>query len=170
MFTLASLGAQEKTNCTSVLWPIDSCQNRVSADQYHLTVPRAQVSTHRGRVFLDVICWQITSSKWSQAQVYVFQWFIWNILCLCHYGPALLRFWFQTDLGRENSVSFFKKYRRARPFLTIITRWSHSTSSFYALIGQIRQVSSCGKFMQHLENCLLWQLRLTEFCVNLWRF
>ena len=54
MFTLtllASLGSQEKTNCTSMLWSIDSYQNRASADQYHLTVPRAQVSTHRGRVF-----------------------------------------------------------------------------------------------------------------------
>ena len=53
MFTLtllASLGAQEKTNCTSMLWSIDSCQNRVSADQYHLAVSRAQVSTHRDRV------------------------------------------------------------------------------------------------------------------------
>ena len=29
--------------------------------------------------------------------------FIWNVLCLCHYGPALLRFWFQTNLGCENS-------------------------------------------------------------------
>ena len=38
------------TYCTSMLWSIDSCQNRVSADQYHLTVSRAQVSTHRGRV------------------------------------------------------------------------------------------------------------------------
>ena len=33
-----------------MLWSIDSCQNRISADQCHLTVPRAQVSTHRGRV------------------------------------------------------------------------------------------------------------------------
>ena len=74
-----------------MLWSIDSCQNRVSADQYHMTVPRAQVSTHRGRVFFEVIRWQITSFKWSQAQVYFFQWFIWNMLCLCHYGPALLR-------------------------------------------------------------------------------
>ena len=71
-----------------------------------MTVPRAQVSTHRGRVFFEVIRWQITSFKWSQAQVYFFQWFIWNMLCLCHYGPALLRFWFQTDLARENSASF----------------------------------------------------------------
>ena len=103
MFTLTL----EKTSCTSMLWSIDSCQNRVSANQYHLTVPRAQVSTHRGQVFFEVIRWQISSYKWSQAQVYFFQWFIWNMVCLCNYGPALLRFWFQTDLGRENSASFF---------------------------------------------------------------
>ena len=30
------------------------------------------------------------------------------MLCLCHYGPALLTFWFQTDLGRENSTSYLK--------------------------------------------------------------
>ena len=28
--------------------------------------------------------------------------------CLCHYGPALLRFWFQTDLGHENAASYLK--------------------------------------------------------------
>ena len=34
-----------------MLLSIDSYQNRASADQYHLTVPRAQVSTYWGRVF-----------------------------------------------------------------------------------------------------------------------
>ena len=52
---LATLGAQEKADCTSMLSSIDSCQNKVSADQYHLAVSRAQVSTHRGRVFFEVI-------------------------------------------------------------------------------------------------------------------
>ena len=66
------------------------------------------------------------------------------MLCLCHYGPALLRFWFQTDLGRENSGQFFKKYRRERPFLIMVTRWSRSTSNFYALIGQ----NLTGEFMR----------------------
>ena len=56
---LASLEAQEKTNCTSMLWSIDTCQNSVSADEYHLTVPRAQVLTHRGQVFFEVIRWQL---------------------------------------------------------------------------------------------------------------
>ena len=90
-----------------MLWSIDSCQNRLSADQYHLNVPRAQVSTHRGRVFFEVIHWQISSFTGSQAQVF-YQWFIWNMLCLCHYGQALWGFWFQTDLERENSASFLK--------------------------------------------------------------
>ena len=36
-----------------MLWSIDSCQNRISADQFHLTVTRAQMSTHRGRVLFS---------------------------------------------------------------------------------------------------------------------
>ena len=63
---LTTLGAQEKTDCSSTLWSImdnihwsiDNCQNKVSADQYHLTVSRAQMPTHRGRV---VIRWRVTS-------------------------------------------------------------------------------------------------------------
>ena len=176
MFTLtllASLGAQEKTNCTgctSMLWSIDSYQNRASADKYHLTVPRAQVSTHRGRVFFKVIRWQITSFKWSQAQVYSFQGFISNMLCLCHYGPALLGFWFQTDLGSENSSSFFKSTGGE----DLILPWplvGHALRPIFILwLVKIWQVSLCGKIMQHLESSLLWQLKLTEFCVNLWCF
>ena len=57
---LTTLKAQEKTDCPSMVrsimdnirGSIDSCQNKVSAAQYHLTVLRAQVSTHRGRVIL----------------------------------------------------------------------------------------------------------------------
>ena len=30
------------------------------------------------------------------------------MLCLCHYGPALLTFRFQTNLGRENLASYLK--------------------------------------------------------------
>ena len=30
------------------------------------------------------------------------------MLCLCHDGNALSRFWFQTNNGRENSASYFK--------------------------------------------------------------
>ena len=84
--------------------------------------------------------------------------------CLC---AAQLKFWFQTDLGRENSASCYRQGRQLLlTFLAMFTRWSRSTSNFYALIGQ----NLTGEFMQHLESCLLWQLKLTEFCVNLWCF
>ena len=43
-----------------MLWSNDSCQNRVFAGQYHMTVSRAQVSTHLVRVFFKVIRWQVT--------------------------------------------------------------------------------------------------------------
>ena len=105
---LVTLGAQEKADCTSMLSSIDSCQNRVSADHYHLTESRAQVSTHRGRVFLKLSADNLLVFKWSQAHVCFFFKFIWNMLCLCQDRTALLRFWFQTDLRRKNSASFFK--------------------------------------------------------------
>ena len=91
-----------------MLSSIDSCQNRVSADQYHLTVTRAQMSTHQGRVFFEVIRWQFTRLQMIAGSRLLFFKFISNTLCLCQYRPALLRFWFQTDLRRKNSASFFK--------------------------------------------------------------
>ena len=57
--------------------------------------------------------------------------FISNMLCLCQYRLALLRFWFQTDLRRNNSASFFLNTGGEDLFLP----WSQSTSNFYALIG-----------------------------------
>ena len=69
---LASLGAQEKTDYASMLCSIDSCQDRVAADQYHLTVTRAQLSTHQGRVFFDVICWQVTGFQMIAGSSLVF--------------------------------------------------------------------------------------------------
>ena len=172
MFThiLASLGAQEKTICTSMLWSFDSYQNRASADQYHLTVPRAQVSTHRGRVLFwsypltNYQFWMIAGSSSFFPRIHI------KYVVLCHYGPALLGFWIQTDLGSENSASLFKKYRREDLFLP----WSlvsHALRPIFILrLVKIWRVSSCGKIMRHLESCLLWQLKLTEFCVKLWCF
>ena len=67
------------------------------------------------------------------------------MLCLCHYGPALLRFWFQTDLGRENSASFFKLQAgktfsyHGQAFVTLDVH-------FYALIGQ----NLTGEFMRKI--------------------
>ena len=50
-----------------MLWSINSCKNKVSADQYHLTVSRAQVSEY----FLKLSADKLKVLKWSQAQVFV---------------------------------------------------------------------------------------------------
>ena len=82
------------------------------------------------------------------------------MLCLCQYRLSLLWFWFQTDLGRRNSASFLK-YRRVRPFLPW-SRVGHAPRPISMLwLVKIWQVSSCVRLMQHLESCLLWQLKLT---------
>ena len=62
LFSWFGIGTQENwyTYWATMLWSIDGCQNKVSADQYHLSVSRAQVSTHRGQVFFEVIRWQGT--------------------------------------------------------------------------------------------------------------
>jgi len=65
---------------TSVLRSIDTCQNKVSADQYHVTISRAQVySLLRSRVFLSwplTKCWFSIGSRahlrltcWKQGKI-----------------------------------------------------------------------------------------------------
>ena len=34
-----------------MLWSIDTCQNKVSANQYHMTISWAQVRPYRGQKF-----------------------------------------------------------------------------------------------------------------------
>ena len=145
----------------------------------------------------EVIRWQITSFKWSQAQVYFFQGFISNMLCLCHYGPALLGFWFQTDLGRENSASFLK-IQAGKTFsyhghalvtfyvqflcsdMSKFDRWVHAENlcSILKVVNfssTLRAVVCPGRTLrvrsaETTAPRVLWQLRLTEFCLNLWCF
>ena len=74
------------------------------------------------------------------------------MLCLC---AAQLKFWLQTDLGRENSASCFC-------FFSQWSRVGHALRPIFMLwLVKIWHVSSCAKFMQHIESCLLnswsWQ-------------
>ena len=129
-----------------MLWSIDSCQNKVSADQHHLTLSRAQVSTHRGQVFF----WSYPLTRYwfsndRRLRFNFFLKFIWNMLCLC---AAQLKFWFQTDLERENSASCYRQGRQLLlTFLAMFTHWSRSTSNLYALIGQ----NLTGEFMRKIN-------------------
>ena len=116
--------------------------NWVAADHYHLTVSRTQVLTHRGPVFFEVIHWQVTSVQMVADSSFIVLKFIWNKLCLC---AALFKFWFQTDFRGENSASSYRQWKQFHlTFLTMVTRWSRSTSNFYALIVQ----NLTGEFVQ----------------------
>ena len=43
-----------------IIWSTDSCQNRISTDQYHMTISQAHVSTHRGHViYLEAVRWPV---------------------------------------------------------------------------------------------------------------
>ena len=59
--------------CASIPWSIHSCQNRVSADQYHMTVSRAQVSTNRVCVFLKLSADKLLVVKYGRLKFIV--WF-----------------------------------------------------------------------------------------------
>ena len=152
-----------------MLWSFDSCQNRVSADQCHLTVSRARVLTHRGRVFFEVIRWQVTSIQMIAGSSLIVFYFIWNMFCFC---AAQLKFWFKTDLGRENIQPAITG--REGSCFWLCSPWSrvgHALRPIFMLwLVKIWQVSLCGKFMRHLESCLLLHLKLAEFCDNLWCF
>ena len=122
-----------------MFWSIDSCQNSVSTDQHRLTLSRAQLSTHWARVIFEVIRWQIATFQIIAGSSSIFFKCPWNKSCS---WAALKKFWFQTELRRENSTGFYMLLT----FLTIVTRWSRSKSNFYALIGQ----NLTGDFMRKI--------------------
>ena len=156
-----------------MLWSIHSCQNRVSADQYHMTVPRAQVSTHRGRVFFEVIRWQITS--FSPFQMIAGSSLFFPIIHMKYVvfmslWPRTIRI-FISNWPRNQKFNQFFKSIGGEDLILPWSRVGHALRPIFVLwLVKIWQVSSSGKIMQHLESCLLWQLKLTEFCVNLWCF
>ena len=135
-----------------MLWSIDSCQNKVSADQYRWPYCGLRCPPIEVEYFFEVIRWQVTSFQMVAGSSLLFTKFIWNMLCSCHYGPALLRFWFQTNLGRENWASYFRNTGGEDLFLPR-SHVGHALRPIFMLwLVKIWQVGSCGKFMQHLDS------------------
>ena len=76
------------TYWTSMLWSIDSCQNRVSADQYHLTVSQAHKQNEiqlLSRVFCYSLLVCLLGFWLSQSRKSDFGW-----RCF-HFSPCLMR-------------------------------------------------------------------------------
>ena len=71
-------------------------------------------------------------------------------------SAAQLKFWFQIDLARENSA----RTQLPLTLLAMITRWSRSSSNFYAVIGQ----NLTGEFMRKIYEAswILWKVWTQE--------
>ena len=80
--------------------------------------------------------------KWSQAQVHFFLIHMKYVVFMCHTIKILILNLLPTRK--------FNHYRQGRQLLltllTMVTRWAHSTSNFFALIGQ----SLTGEFMRKI--------------------
>ena len=123
-FFLASLEAQENWYCTHI--------GHQYCDQL-TAVKTGYPLTSITWPYRGLRCRPIEVKYLSADKLLVFKW-----------SQAQLKFWFQTDLGRENSASCHRQGRQLPlTFLTMVTLWSRSTFNFYALIGQ----NLTGEFM-----------------------
>ena len=153
-----------------MLWSIDSCQKGISADQYHLTVPRAQMSTHRGRA--PFWSYQLTNYQFqmSAGSSPFFPMIHMKYVVFMSLWPLTVKILISNWPRTRKLSQLFDNTGGEDLFLP----WScvgHALRPIFVLwLVKIWLESSCGKFMQRLENCLLRQLKMTEFCVNLWCF
>ena len=116
-----------------IRWPVSS--DRIAGSGIH---PLSSST------FLKIIRWQVTTFQIIADSSSIFLICMWNKLCS---WAAPWKFWFQTDLGRENSAGFNMQGRQSfLTFLTTVTRWSRSSPNLYALIGQ----NLTGEFMRKM--------------------
>ena len=120
---------------TSVLWSIDTCQNKVSADQYHEAISRTQVySSSRSRVF-----WSWPQAKYwfsieSRAHVWLTCWkpgriirklvnasprlkFIWIHFSIQMFAAL---FWVYGDYNSKQKVKHINRKPHCKPYKTQI--------------------------------------------------
>ena len=137
---LASLGAQEDWYCTHIA---HQCCDQLTAVRtgYPLTS----------------ITWPYHGLRcWPTEVEYLFDVIRWQLLV------------FKWSQAQAKIQPVFTGMPVAFSLFSPRLRVGHALRPIFMLwLVKIWQVSSCGKCMQHLETCLLWQLKLTEFCVNL---
>ena len=153
-----------------MLCSIDSRQNRISADQWHLTVPRAQVSTHRIRVLF----WSYPLTNYQFHMIAGSRLFFPTIhmkyVVFMSLWPRTVKILI-SNWPRTRKFSHFFENNGGEDLFLPWSRVGHALRPIFVLwLVKIWLVSSWGKFMPRLESCLLWQVKLTEFCVNLWCF
>ena len=151
-----------------MLWSIDSCQNKKT--RYPLTSitwPYRGLSCRPIEVkyFLKLSADKVLIFKWSQAQVLIFLILVKYVVFMCCTIKILISNW-----PRRQKFS-----RLLQAGKTVAFDFSHHVRHHvHALVTLYVQFlcSDWSKFDRwvHAESCLLWQLKLTEFCVNFWCF
>ena len=120
------------------------------------------------KYFFEDIRWQVTSFQVIAGSSLIFFIHMKYVVFMCR-TINLINFKLTLDAKIQPAVT-----SREDSWFWLFSPWSRVghvlRSIFMFWLVKIWQVSLCGKFMEHPESCLLWQLMLTEFCVNLWRF
>ena len=134
-----------------MLWSIDSSQNGVSADQYHLTVPRLKCRPIEVEYF-----WRYPLTNY-QFQMIAGSSLFFPMIHIKYVGfmslwPHTVKILISNWSRTRKFSQFFKNTGGEDLFLP----WSRCTSIFMPWLVKIWQMGSCGKFMYHLESCLLW--------------
>ena len=132
---LATLGAQEEAvahQCchqltavktgyplTSITWPYRGLRCRPIKVEY----------------YFEVIRWQFTRFQLIAGSRLLFFKIHIEYVVFMSVSPRTITIFISNWPQTYEFSQFFLKYSRSRPFLTMVTRWSRSTSNFYALIG-----------------------------------
>ena len=136
---LASLVAQEDWYCIHIVH--QCCDQQLSKQGIRWPVSPDRIAgsgvdPSRSSIFLELSADKLLVFKWSQAQVwfflihmkYVLIYMCRTIKILISNGPRKLKFSQFLRAGMTCQLLW--------TFLTKVTRWSRSTSNFYALVGQ----------------------------------
>ena len=150
-----------------MFWLIDSCQNSVSADQYRLTVSRAQESTHWVRVFFW--SYPLTSCCFSNDRRLKFNFFkmhMKEVVFMSRTFKILISNWprmrtFNRLLHAGKAIAFDFSHRQA--LITLYVQFLCSDWSKFDRWVHVENLCSVWKLAY-------WLLKLTEFCVILWCF
>ena len=132
-----------------MFWLIDSCQNSFSADQYRLTVSRAQVSTHWVRVFFEVIRWQVATFQMIPGSSSIFLKCRYEISRV--YEPHFKNFDFELTSDAKIQLAFTCREGNRFWFFSL-SRVDHALRPIF-MFWLVKIL--CGKFLQRLETCLL---------------
>ena len=152
-----------------MLWSIDSCQNRVPLTSITWPYRGLRCRPIEVEYFLKLSADKLLVFKWSQAQVCFLKIYMKYVVFMSLW-PSTIKILI-SNLPRTRKFSQLFKNTGGEDLFLPWSRVGHALRPIFVLwLVKIWQVSSCGKFIEHLENCLLWQLKLTEFCVNLWCF